>query len=62
MLKLGSQGVGKLFLGIDFNHFSSIDAPPHELVYRIAGSLELNKKVTAWGDWYAKLPFGDPQG
>lgn len=61
MLKLGSQAVGKLVLGIDFHHFSSIDAPPHELVYRIAESLELNKKVTAWGDWYAKLPFGDPQ-
>ncbi|GIJ87145.1 hypothetical protein Asppvi_006049 [Aspergillus pseudoviridinutans] len=61
MLKLGSQAVGKLVLGIDFKHFSSIDAPPHELVYRIAESLELNKKVTAWGDWYAKLPFGDPQ-
>ncbi|KAJ5119525.1 Cytochrome monooxygenase alnD [Penicillium atrosanguineum] len=31
------------------------------LVYRIAESLELNKKVTARGNWYAKLPFGDPQ-
>ncbi|RLL94379.1 hypothetical protein CFD26_102668 [Aspergillus turcosus] len=58
MLKLGSQAVGKLVLGIDFKHFSSIDAPPHTLV---AESLELNKKVTAWGDLYAKLPFGDPQ-
>ncbi|CAG8268710.1 unnamed protein product [Penicillium nalgiovense] len=61
MLKLGSQAVGKLVLGMDFKHFSAVDAPPHELVYRIAESLELNKKVTARGDWYAKLPFGDPQ-
>lgn len=61
MLKLGSQAVGKLVLGIDFKHFTSPDAPPHELVYRIAESLELNKKVTARGNWYAKLPFGDPQ-
>ncbi|OQD80533.1 hypothetical protein PENANT_c035G03789 [Penicillium antarcticum] len=61
MLKLGSQAVGKLVLGMDFKHFSAIDAPPHELVYRIAESLELNKKVTARGDWYAKMPFGDPK-
>ncbi|KAJ6111560.1 Cytochrome monooxygenase alnD [Penicillium sp. IBT 18751x] len=61
MLKLGSQAVGKLVLGIDFKHFTTPDAPPHELVYRIAESLELNKKVTARGNWYAKLPFGDPQ-
>ncbi|KAJ5885354.1 Cytochrome P450 [Penicillium taxi] len=61
MLKLGSQAVGKLILGIDFKHFTSPDAPLHELVYRIAESLELNKKVTARGDWYAKLPFGDPK-
>jgi cytochrome P450 len=61
MLKLGAQAVGKLVLGMDFKHFSTVDAPPHELVYRIAESLELNKKVTARGDWYAKLPFGDPK-
>ncbi|KAJ5548599.1 Cytochrome monooxygenase alnD [Penicillium frequentans] len=61
MLKLGAQAVGKLVLGIDFNHFTSPNAPPHELVYRIAESLTLNKKVSAWGDWYGKLPFGDPQ-
>ncbi|KAJ6001597.1 hypothetical protein N7522_006824 [Penicillium canescens] len=61
MLKLGSQAVGKLMLGMDFKQFNAVDAPPHELVYRIAESLELNKKVTARGDWYAKMPFGDPK-
>lgn len=61
MLKLGSQAVGKLVLGIDFKHFTSPNAPPHELVYRIAESLTLNKKVAAWGNWYAKMPFGDPK-
>lgn len=61
MLKLGSQAVGKLVLGFDFDHFSSVDAPPHELVLLMAESLELNKKVTSRGDWYAALPFGDPK-
>lgn len=61
MLKLGSQAVGKITLGIDFHHFSSVDAPPHEMIYRIAESLELNKKVASIGDWYAKMPFGDPK-
>lgn len=61
MLKLGAQAVGKLVLGMDFKHFTSVDAPPHEMVLRIAESLALNKKVTSMGSWYAHLPFGDPK-
>ncbi|KAG8407753.1 hypothetical protein J3459_018384 [Metarhizium acridum] len=61
MLKLGSQAVGKLTLGMDFQHFSSPDAPLHEMVHLIAELLSLNKKVTSKGDWYSSLPFGDPQ-
>lgn len=61
MLKLGSQAVGKLTLGLDFNHFSSPDAPVHEMVHLIAEVLSLNKKVTSKGDWYSSLPFGDPK-
>ncbi|RHZ63623.1 cytochrome P450 [Aspergillus thermomutatus] len=61
MLKLGSQAVGKLTLGLDFEHFSSADAPIHEMVHLIAEVLSLNKKVTSKGDWYTALPFGDPK-
>ncbi|KAJ5241149.1 uncharacterized protein N7469_002740 [Penicillium citrinum] len=61
MLKLGSQAVGKLTLGLDFEHFNTTDAPLHEMVHSIAESLSLNKKVTSKGDWYGRLPFGDPQ-
>ncbi|KAI1160115.1 cytochrome P450 [Nemania serpens] len=61
MLKLGSQAVGKLVLGMDFQHFTAVDAPPHEMVRLIAESLELNKKISSMGSWYAKLPFGDPK-
>jgi cytochrome P450 len=61
MLKLGSQAVGKLTLGLDFQHFSSPDAPLHEMVHLIAEVLSLNKKVTSKGDWYSRLPFGDPR-
>ncbi|CEL10461.1 Putative Cytochrome P450 [Aspergillus calidoustus] len=61
MLKLGSQAVGKLTLGLDFEHFTSPDAPVHEMVHAIAELLNLNKQVTSRGDWYAKLPFGAPQ-
>ncbi|KAF2446257.1 cytochrome P450 [Karstenula rhodostoma CBS 690.94] len=60
MLKLGSQAVAKLTLGIDLEHFSSPNAPVHEIVRLIAETLTLNKKVTSWGSWYASLPFGDP--
>lgn len=61
MLKLGSQAVGKLTLGLDFQHFTGPDAPLHEMVGLIAEMLSLNKKVTSKGDWYAKLPFGEPK-
>ncbi|CAG7985964.1 unnamed protein product [Penicillium salamii] len=61
MLKLGSQAVGKLTLGLDFQHFESADAPLHEMVHLIAELLSLNKKVSSKGDWYGRLPFGDPQ-
>ncbi|PWY88641.1 cytochrome P450 [Aspergillus sclerotioniger CBS 115572] len=61
MLKLGSQAVGELTLGLDFKHFTSPDAPVHEMVHSIAEMLSLNKKVTSKGDWYGMLPFGDPQ-
>lgn len=61
MLKLGAQAVGKLVLGMDFNHFSSVDAPIGKMVLLIAEALELNKKVTSKGSWYASMPFGDPK-
>lgn len=61
MLKLGSQAIGKLVLGMDFQHFMSVDARLHEMVVNIAEMLELNKKITSMGSWYAMLPFGDPQ-
>lgn len=61
MLKLGSQAVGKLTLGLDFQHFASPDAPVHEMVDVIAEVLALNKKVTSKMDWYGRLPFGEPK-
>lgn len=61
MLKLGSQAVGRIVLQMDMGHFSSVNAPIHKIVAVIAETLTLNKKVTSKGDWYARLPFGDPK-
>ncbi|KAF2027311.1 cytochrome P450 [Setomelanomma holmii] len=61
MLKLGSQAVAKLMMGLDLKHFEEIDSPLHEIVQLIAETLSLNKKVTSWGSWYAKMPFGNPK-
>lgn len=61
MLKLGSQAVGKLVMGMDFQHFTDVDAPLHEMVHQIALNLELNKRITSMGSWYAHMPFGDPK-
>ncbi|CEJ89970.1 Putative Cytochrome P450 monooxygenase [[Torrubiella] hemipterigena] len=61
MLKLGSQAVGKLVLGMDFGHFESVDAPLHEMVLRIAQNLELNKRISTMPSWWVNMPFGDPK-
>ncbi|KAF4591844.1 monooxygenase [Ophiocordyceps camponoti-floridani] len=61
MLKLGSQTIGKLVLGMDFNHFADPDSPLDELVRLIAESLALNKKIASVGSWYQHMPFGDPK-
>lgn len=61
MLKLGAQAVGKLVLGMDFDHFADVDAPMSKMVYLIVEALELNKKMSSKGSWYSALPFGDPK-
>lgn len=60
MLKMSSSIIGKLVLGMDFKHFEAVDTPMHEVPRLIAHLLELNKKISTKGDWYNKLPFGDP--
>ncbi|ERF70804.1 hypothetical protein EPUS_08991 [Endocarpon pusillum Z07020] len=60
MLKLSSSTVGKIMLGKDLNHFSSVDAPLHRLGLVMAESLAINKRIASHGQWYAHLPFGDP--
>jgi len=51
MLKLGSEAIGKLIMGMEFHQFDSVDAPMHEMVQAIALSLSLNKKIATHGDW-----------
>ena len=60
MIKLSASIIGKLVLGMDFQHFEAVDTPLHEVPKLIAHVLELNKKISSKGDWYNKLPFGDP--
>ncbi|KAK5651698.1 hypothetical protein OQA88_11764 [Cercophora sp. LCS_1] len=59
MVKLASQTIGKFALGMDFGHFTSPDAKLNPLVTNIVSMLALNKKVTARGEWYRCLPWGD---
>ncbi|KAJ5623793.1 Cytochrome P450 [Penicillium lagena] len=60
MVKLASQTIGRFCLGTDFQHFTDVDAPLHPIVTLIVNILSLNKKITARGEWYRYLPFGDP--
>ncbi|PHH59183.1 hypothetical protein CDD81_3651 [Ophiocordyceps australis] len=61
MLKAGSQAVGKLVLGINFNHFESVDSPLNEMIILLAENLVLIKRVSPGGKLYASLPFGEPK-
>ncbi|KFY77980.1 hypothetical protein V499_02750 [Pseudogymnoascus sp. VKM F-103] len=61
MHKLAAQTIGKFCLGLDFGHFNEPDSPVDPIIHDIADMLLLNKKVTARGDWYGALPFGDPK-
>ncbi|KAJ5168033.1 cytochrome P450 [Penicillium canariense] len=61
MLKLASGAIGEFALGMNLHHFDSVDAPVHTLVTSIQRTLQLNKKVASKGEWYSKLPFGDPK-
>ncbi|KAL7952157.1 cytochrome P450 [Trichoderma compactum] len=61
MMKIGSQAVGRLVLGMDCNHFASVDAALHEFVLKLAHNVELSKRVSSFGSWYANMPFGDPK-
>ncbi|EFX06633.1 cytochrome p450 monooxygenase [Grosmannia clavigera kw1407] len=60
MVKLASQTIGKFALGMDFGHFTSVDAKLHPLIMSFGALLGLNKKVTSRGEWYRHLPFGIP--
>ena len=61
MVKLASQVFGKFMMDLDLGHFSHLDAPFHPIVNGIIDLLALNKKVTARGNWYQYVPFGDPK-
>ncbi|KAK9243592.1 cytochrome P450 [Lipomyces tetrasporus] len=61
MLKLSSGTVGKIMLGKDLQHFTSVDAPLSRIVLAIAEVLAINKKIASRGEWYSHLPFGDPK-
>ncbi|KAK9244610.1 cytochrome P450 [Lipomyces tetrasporus] len=60
MLKLSSGTVGKIMLGKDLQHFTSVDAPLSRIVLAIAEVLAINKKISSRGEWYSHLPFGGP--
>ncbi|KAK3372730.1 cytochrome P450 [Podospora didyma] len=59
MVKLASQTIGKFAFGKNLGHFDSVEAPAHPLITNIVNMLSLNKKVTARGEWYRSLPWGD---
>jgi hypothetical protein len=61
MLKLSSSTVGKIMLGKDFQHSTSVDAPLNRIVLAIAEVLAINKRIAIRSEWSSHLRFGDPK-
>lgn len=61
MVKLGAETIGKVVLGMDFDHFKEVDSGLHPFVRAIVEVLSLNKKIASKGEFFAHLPFGDPK-
>jgi cytochrome P450 len=61
MFKLAGQIVYKLVLGLELEHFKSIDSPPTEIILLLGEYLILMKQLSLKPAWYAKLPFGAPK-
>ncbi|KAF2167843.1 hypothetical protein M409DRAFT_53802 [Zasmidium cellare ATCC 36951] len=60
MTKMAGQVICELVLGWDVKHFTTKNAPVHEIISTLGKYLQLNRKVQTKGDWYQCLPFGDP--
>ncbi|KAG9186001.1 hypothetical protein G6011_02557 [Alternaria panax] len=58
--KLASKISAKLVLGVDLNHFDSLDTPLHPMMELIERAVKLNTRLQVRGKWYSHLPFGDP--
>ncbi|KAH7028648.1 cytochrome P450 82A2 [Macrophomina phaseolina] len=58
--KLASQVSAKLVLGVDLNHFDSLDTPLHRMMELIERAVMLNTRLQVRGKLYSYLPFGDP--
>ncbi|OCK83579.1 cytochrome P450 82A2 [Lepidopterella palustris CBS 459.81] len=58
MFKLAGQIIYKVVLGMDLDHFASINSPPTEIIRLLGEYLVLMKKLSVRGWWYSWLPFG----
>lgn len=58
MFKLAGQVIYRIVLGMDLDHFVTIDSPPHEIIRLLGEYLILMKKVQLRPQWYSYLPFG----
>lgn len=56
--KLASQVSAKLVLGVDLNHFDSLDTPLHRMMELIERAVMLNTRLQVRGKLYSYLPFG----
>ncbi|KAJ4413539.1 hypothetical protein N0V82_008477 [Gnomoniopsis sp. IMI 355080] len=57
MFKLGGEIIYKVVLGLETNHFRSVDTPPHEMIRLLGSFLQLVKQSSLSPRWFTYLPF-----
>jgi cytochrome P450 len=55
---LAAQVSAKLVLGVQLNHFDSLDTPLHQMMELIERAVKLNTRLQVRGKLYSLLPFG----
>ncbi|KAI1476707.1 putative cytochrome P450 [Daldinia eschscholtzii] len=58
MVKMASQMVYRICLGSDIGHFTSVNAPLHEIIHKFGEYTVLLKRTSISPSWHKYLPYG----
>ncbi|EAW14983.1 cytochrome P450 [Aspergillus clavatus NRRL 1] len=57
MFKLSGQMIGKVALGMDLDHFQTVDTQPHQIMHLLGESIRLTRQASLSHPYLVYLPF-----